>query len=436
MICKHCNEEVEEFHKFCPFCGKSMVEEEPAKKKVWPMVAWISAAVVALAALALVLLAAMGIVDLKPRGNDILRKDNYTVEDSKAEAKAAVAVATMGDKELTNSQLMLYYRSQFIDFANYYGSYLSSIGLDTTKPLSEQFCTFEGYTDMTWQQYLLDIAIETWQNYQILGLLAEENGFVLSDEVEAEIASVRESLEKQATDGAYESADAMVADIIGVGCTLDDYMEFVRLAYLAGEYYESEVERLTPNQDEIDAYFTENADAFAQNGITKESGLYASVRHILIMPEGGTTDETTGVTTYSDDEWAACLAKAESLLQQWKDGEATEASFGEMAMTETADEYSAASGGLYEGVYKGSGMVEAFESWTIDASRVKGDTAIVKTEYGYHLMYFVDGELNWVRTARTQLLAERTKALIDDASAKWPLEVTYSKIAIPELDMT
>ena len=42
-------------------------------------------------------------------------------------------------------------------------------------------------------------------------------------------------------------------------------------------------------------------------------------------------DETTGATTYTDDEWAAALPEAEKILQQWKDGEATEARFAELA---------------------------------------------------------------------------------------------------------
>lgn len=445
MVCKFCNAEVENEHKFCPFCGKDLSEENvelpeqepevPAKKKVWPLVLAIVGAVVALGALAVVLLTAMGI-NILPRGNDILKKDNYTVSDEKAAEKADVVVATMGEKELTNSQLMLYYRSQLIYFYNYYGSYLSQLGMDIDKPLNEQMCTFEGYEDQTWQQYLLEMSIQTWENYQTLGLLAEEAGFVLSAETEAEITAVPETLQKQAEESGYESAEAMIADIIGPGCDLQDFVEFERLACLAGEFYNSESERLMPTDDEVDAYFTENAASFEQNGITKESGLYASVRHILIAPEGGTVDETTQQTTYSEDEWAAALTKAEAVLGQWENGEATEESFGELAMTNTVDEYSASSGGLYADIYKGSGMVEEFEAWTIDPARMPGDTGIVKSVYGYHIMYFVEGELNWLRTGRTQLLAERTEAMIGDASAKWPMTVTYGKIAVPEMNLS
>ena len=37
--------------------------------------------------------------------------------------------------------------------------------------------------------------------------------------------------------------------------------------------------------------------------------------------------------------------------------------------------------------------------------------------------------------ARTQLLSERTTAMIDEAEAKWPMKVDYRKIAQAELDL-
>lgn len=120
-----------------------------------------------------------------------------------------------------------------------------------------------------------------------------------------------------------------------------------------------------------------------------------NVRHILVSFEGGTKDETTGVTTYSDEEKAAAKAKAEDLLKQWKDGEATEDSFAALATENSTDSGSIENGGLYENIYPGQ-MVAAFNDWCFDASRKAGDTGIVETNYGYHVMYFSgDAQLNY-----------------------------------------
>ncbi len=465
MNCKFCNAEVSQEDKICPVCGKALwesapetAEEVPAseqtaeeipaadltaeqempeqkKKKVWPLVLAIVGAVAALAVLACVLLVALG-VDIKPRPNDIFKKDSYTVSDSKAEQKADKVIAVIGDKELTNSQLMFYYKSQLIDFVNYYGSYLSMIGMDINKPLSEQPCYFEAYEDYSWQQYFLEMAIKTWENYQLMGILAEQDGFVLSEDSQKVLEEFPKNLEEQAEKGEYDSVDAMIADTIGVGCDLEGYMSFVRLAYISGEYHAQLSGKLNPAQEDVEAYFDKNVDSFKENGITKESGLYSAVRHILISPEGGTTDETTKQKTYSDAEWAACLAKAESVLQEWKDGEATAESFGKLASIYTADTASASTGGLYEGICKGSGMVAEFEAWAIDPARKSGDTGIVKTQFGYHIMYFVSGEQNWMRSARVNLLAERTTELLEDAAEQWPITVKYNKIAMGELKVS
>ena len=126
------------------------------------------------------------------------------------------------------------------------------------------------------------------------------------------------------------------------------------------------------------AYFiSENDNAFPMK----------NVRHILANFEGGTTDDS-GNTTYSDEEKAAAKAVAEEILNEWKAGEATEDSFAALATERSDDTGSVAAGGLYEDIYPGQ-MVTAFEDWCYDDARKAGDTGIVETEYGYHVMYFV-----------------------------------------------
>jgi len=112
-----------------------------------------------------------------------------------------------------------------------------------------------------------------------------------------------------------------------------------------------------------------------------------NVRHILVSFEGGTTDEY-GATVYSDEEKASAMTSAEEILNEWKSGEATEASFAGLAAEKSTDTGSTANGGLYEDIYPGQ-MVAAFEDWCFAEGRKTGDTGIVETEYGCHVMYFV-----------------------------------------------
>ena len=94
-----------------------------------------------------------------------------------------------------------------------------------------------------------------------------------------------------------------------------------------------------------------------------------NVRHILFMEQ--------------EDN----LAAAENALAEWENGEKTEESFAALAEKYTEDGGSANNGGLYEDVYPGQ-MVTNFNDWCFDESRQPGDTGIVETEYGVHVMYF------------------------------------------------
>ena len=129
-------------------------------------------------------------------------------------------------------------------------------------------------------------------------------------------------------------------------------------------------------------------------GINDNSFALKNVRHILVAFEGGTTDESTGTTTYSDAEKLDAMQKAEELLAQWKAGEATEESFAALANEKSADG-DGTTGGLYENVYPGQ-MVSSFEDWCYDEDNTPGTTGVIESEYGYHVMYFVgDSETNY-----------------------------------------
>lgn len=112
-----------------------------------------------------------------------------------------------------------------------------------------------------------------------------------------------------------------------------------------------------------------------------------NVRHVLLEFEGGTTAEN-GSTVYSDEEKAATKEAAEQLLADWKAGDATEESFAALATEHSTDPGSKENGGLYEDVYPGQ-MVTAFNDWCFEEGRKPGDTGIVESGYGYHIIYYV-----------------------------------------------
>ena len=112
-----------------------------------------------------------------------------------------------------------------------------------------------------------------------------------------------------------------------------------------------------------------------------------NVRHILVRYD--TTVDDSGNEIVTDEAKEEAMATAEEIYDVWKSGDATEESFAELANERSED---GAVGGLYENVYKGE-MVASFENWCYDESRQPGDTEIIESDYGCHIMYFIgDGE--------------------------------------------
>jgi parvulin-like peptidyl-prolyl isomerase len=111
--------------------------------------------------------------------------------------------------------------------------------------------------------------------------------------------------------------------------------------------------------------------------------------------------------------------KANELLAQFNAGDKTEDAFAALASENSTDTGSSANGGLYENVYVGQ-MVKPFEDWCFDASRQAGDTGIVKTDYGYHVMYFVGRSdyAYWQTLAASKLGNEKMSALTENVSSE------------------
>lgn len=134
-----------------------------------------------------------------------------------------------------------------------------------------------------------------------------------------------------------------------------------------------------------------------------------TVRHILFL----TQDSKTG-KALSDDEIQKAKDKASETLAKWKAGEATEDSFATFATDLTEDTGSSSNGGLYENVVPGQ-MTSAFDKWIFDDSRKAGDTDIVESEYGYHIIYFVSKNGTYADSAiRSSLASEDLEKFSDE----------------------
>ena len=134
-----------------------------------------------------------------------------------------------------------------------------------------------------------------------------------------------------------------------------------------------------------------------------------NIRHILISAD-------------AQGSMAKASVKAKEVLAEFEQTDKSEAAFKELALKYNTDPGSYTSGGLYENVLKET-YVEEFENWCFDESRNKGDYEIIKTTYGYHIMYFLgDGLLSWQAQIKQELATAKLNKVYDTYATQYKIE--------------
>jgi len=130
-----------------------------------------------------------------------------------------------------------------------------------------------------------------------------------------------------------------------------------------------------------------------------------NVRHILI------TEKRWGENT---------AVKTNEIMTRIIEANASSELFAHYASVYSEDSGSRNNGGLYLNVPQGK-MVSEFDSWCFEKGRKAGDIGIVKTVYGYHIMYFEgDGLEEWQSDCYDTLIEDEYDSLLTQ------LKETYS----------
>ena len=205
--------------------------------------------------------------------NDVTCKGSYSATDSEAESSADTVVATLGAAKLTNGQLQVYYRMAV-------AAYAQENGPDMTKPLDVQLCDADD-TAVTWQQYFLAQALDTWQRRQTFALQLE--GDALSQE------------QKAFLDG--------LSELTGGDTALTEYAKVLNHSYL---FMLNTSEELRPTEEEMEQLLAEK---------TGDETLCVDIRYIL-LPAGSEDVQVildAFLAAYGQEDDFAMLARQYSM---------------------------------------------------------------------------------------------------------------------------
>lgn len=252
---------------------------------------------------------------------------------------------------------------------------------------------------------------------------ADGNTEEVTDEMKADAMAAA----KEAADAAYAAFQA--------GESLEALAESNE-----GAYY-TDSDGISYSSDALGAWLFDSARQSGDSAVVEDSANSAyyvvtfgqrfrdeyelvNVRHILIQPEE--TELSEDDEGYEADVQAkkdAAKAEAEELLAQWKAGEATADSFAALAQEKSQDTGSAADGGLISDISKDSNYVESFKNWCFENGRKDGDTGIVESTYGYHIMYCDSHGLPyWKAQVQSVLLSEDMNAWYEELTAGYTAE--------------
>ena len=310
----------------------------------------------------------------------------------------APATLTINGETIPAAEYDFYYYTIYSNYAQY-----ASYGAVPTSAADGSFdltaaCSLAGYETKTWGDYIKDSALKQLQDTYILASHAAAAGMTITEAGQSTIDNFYTSVQTYA-DTASMSLDAYLTTMYGDQASKATLDPIIVRYLVAGDFMTSLEKDYTFTDAELEAFYTANKDSYTNTDLPK-------VRHILYWAPAGVASAEDATA----EELAAAKAAADAALAQVKSYEdmvaVGDAALADTSATESA-EYTVATGD----------MVAEFEAWCYDAARKPGDTGIVKTEYGYHVMYYVGTEKEWTKDAITSLTTEKYEAYMTEQEA-------------------
>jgi len=386
---------------------------------------------------------------------DVTCKGSYTGGGS-----LSTVVAMADVRELTNEELQVWYWAAVAQ----YRQENHETAPDFSCPLDTQPCEIDSSVN-SWQQYFLKQALSSWHTAQALMLHGEEvplpreeayipneknhetymTGMPATEVLygfydyyrpnsmhQAYLDALPETLETLAKEKGYSDLETMAAEAFGsTGKVLKSAVHDYNLGYM---YFTNCSHYVEPSQEELELFFAEHASEYADQGDAVD------FRQILLIPEADPELEETvtiagdGTVAAPEDAWLRCEEAAEKLVKNWqKKNRGTEATFGETAHHQSRDTGTAANGGLYQGIRKGQ-MLAQIDAWCFDPARQTGDTVIMRSPYGVHILYFSRIREIARMEAETDYYRQQQEAILTEAREMFPMEVSYDKIFLVEAE--
>ncbi|MGN1162060.1 MAG: peptidylprolyl isomerase [Candidatus Fimenecus sp.] len=342
----------------------------------------------------------------------------------KESAETTQKDTTNNEPAITDNEIRYHYYRIYVNFSStaaqydsYYGEGLGKayVGYDykispEDQQYEDEFSSVTGVTseeigieNPTWADVFAYLAIESCFANNIAAQKAKEMELSLTEDNKEDIETTMNQISEEAGKQNLSENDYLKS-IYGSNITANEYKTFLEKWELASLWYDAIKDGIT--NEEIEEEYNAHSSQYGEKMIEE-----STVRHILVkFPED---DEGRIIQNLTDGQKAEYKARAQAILDEYRQNP-TEANFAALAVEKSEDTGSAADGGLIDGIAKDSSYVTNFLNWSTDASRKPGDTGIIETEYGYHVMYFSARGYKYNENILNAAVEEKYKTLVMD----------------------
>ena len=397
--------------------------------------------------------------------DDVTCKGSYTGEGA-PDAVAAVVDGSL----LSNELLQAYYWAE----AAQYRQEGHEAMPDFDRPLDTQPCEIDDSVN-SWQQYFLKRALNTWHTAQALTLQGYAQGVEPEEAYQPNLSNhakymtdmpamayhYSRNLESYQPNTLHQAYLDQLPQLLEQLAQEKGYADGAELAQKAFGTSAEALRSAAEMYNRGYMYFTElsygAADALKEEETASGTSgeVLVDIRHILMVPDDLVQEDTTpswqktdtepvileqvqvardGTVSCSEEAWEAGLVKAEALLKKWRnEWNHNEGTFAQLARYHSDDPGTVTTGGAYRNIRKGQ-LTEVLDQWCFDPVRQPGDTAIVRSTYGYHILYFsASRTLDQVQTAEARM-NETLEAIGTAAREAYPMTVNYGSIFLTEAE--
>ncbi len=331
-------------------------------------------------------------------------------------------VVSWEEGSLDNTQLAYYYWSEYFLYLQLQGQQMPAT-LDPKQPLESQMYD----QNSTWADYMLSRTLDTVEHTMAMVFAAQEAGFTLPPEDETALVSILEEFSYKALEMGFSQdgqgdLEAYFQDSYGEGATVDSFTQYLRNATLAAAYSDHLYQDPQFSQEEVKAYFEDNAGKYADAGISLDDTTLPTIRTILYTPQD----------VANDDSWNQAKQAALTLYDTWRSEGGLESDFSALASAHSQDKASSSKGGLMEAITPAQ-ISGQLAHWVFEEPRQPGDSAVLSTDTGWAIAYYVTpGDTTaWEIQCQRDLRNDTYDQAFQDILDQYPLEFHPEALNLP-----